>query len=205
MKRQTIVSIVAGALLLAATTVPAFAMTSGFSAGMDVQSTSQTTTYMDYTQGSSSQQLSTLMRAVRNNPRMMGNYQQIGRLMDQEGQYGVKVFADGNQVDFNSVGVQPVIEQGRILMPVRSLMDALGGQVNWDRATRTVTAQNGNTTVTMRIGADDMLVNGRSVPLDVPAAIIGGRAMLPLRAMAQAMGMNVNWFGQSDMVVLISN
>jgi len=172
----------------------------------------QTATYMDYSQGSPrtstqsdlGQHLNNLMQAARNNPQMMSNYQTIGQLMNQMGEYGIKVFANGNQVDFSTMGVQPMIREGRTLMPVRALMAALGGQVNWDPSTQTVTATNGNTTISMQIGAGNMLVNGQPVSLDAPATIVNGRTMLPLRAMAQAMGMNVNWYGQSDMVVLTS-
>lgn len=45
-------------------------------------------------------------------------------------------------------------------------------------------------------------VNGRVIQPDVPPQIIGGRTMVPLRAVAEALGANVEWDGNTNTVII---
>ncbi|MDA8333499.1 MAG: copper amine oxidase N-terminal domain-containing protein [Peptococcaceae bacterium] len=146
-----------------------------------------------------------MMQAIQADPGAISNYATAGQLMDQLGQTGMKVFANGQQVNFATYGAQPVIKDGRTMLPVRAMMSALNAQVSWNPSTQTVTvtAPNG-TTIQMTIGSNQMIVNGQTVTTDVAPYIDNGRMMLPLRAMAEALGMNVDWLAQSDMVVMTS-
>lgn len=47
--------------------------------------------------------------------------------------------------------------------------------------------------IELSIGKNVMLVNGREQPIDVPAQIIEGRTMVPLRFVAEALGCEVDW------------
>jgi hypothetical protein len=146
-----------------------------------------------------------MMQAIQADPGAISNYATAGQLMDQLGQTGMKVFANGQQVDFATYGVQPVIKDGRTMLPVRAIMSALDATVSWDPATQTVTVTTANgTTIQMTIGSNQMIVNGQTVTTDVAPYIDNGRMMLPLRAMAEATGLNVDWLAQSDMVVMTS-
>jgi hypothetical protein len=146
-----------------------------------------------------------MMQSIQADPGAMGNYVAAGQLLDQLGQTGMKVFADGQQVDFATYGATPVITDGRTMLPVRAMMNALNAQISWDPSnqTATVTAPNG-TTIQMTVGSNQMIVNGQAVTLDVAPYIDNGRMLLPLRAIAEATGMNVDWLAQSDMVVMTS-
>ena len=84
------------------------------------------------------------------------------------------------------------IKNGRTLLPVRAVSEALGCEVGWDDATKTVTI-NGNAKIV--IGSTNMtLPNGGSYTLDVPAEITNGRTFIPLRALCeQILGKKVFW------------
>lgn len=102
----------------------------------------------------------------------------------------VRVYVDSNPVYFDQI---PQIEEGRILLPLRGVFEALGAKVEWDAATNTVTAERNGITVSLTVGSDKMIVNGKEVTLDVPAKITGGRTFIPLRAIGEAFGLKVEW------------
>lgn len=96
----------------------------------------------------------------------------------------------------------PVIEQGRVLVPLRALFEALGASVEWDGKTQTVTGRKGSTTVRLVIGQKTAYVNGSPVTLDVPGKIIDGRTMVPLRFIGESLGADVDWDGATRTVIV---
>lgn len=101
-----------------------------------------------------------------------------------------KVFLNQKQLSFE---VKPVIENGRTLVPVRTIFEAMGAEVGWNAASRTVTASKGAITVSMPISASTAKVNGSSCKLDVPPQIRNGRTLAPLRFVGEAFGGRVSW------------
>lgn len=87
----------------------------------------------------------------------------------------------------------PVILAGRTLIPVRAIATALGATVLWDEREQKITIQQGSNVVEFELGDDSMKVNGNSIHLDVPAQIINGRTVIPLRAMAESLGLTAEW------------
>lgn len=102
----------------------------------------------------------------------------------------VQVILNGNVLDFE---VPPIIENGRTLVPLRAIFEALGASVSWDQTSRTVTARQGATTVLLPLDSTHALVNNNLTPLDVPAKIINGRTLAPLRFVGEAFGSHVVW------------
>ena len=102
----------------------------------------------------------------------------------------VKVFVNGNLL----ISDQPAfIQEGRTLVPVRAIFEALGASIDWDPDTRTVTAVMDDVVITLVIDSNIMLRNEESILLDVVAQIVGGRTMVPARAVAEALGATVEW------------
>lgn len=89
--------------------------------------------------------------------------------------------------------VPPQIVNGRTLVPVRVVSEALGARVYWNEHTREVTIRDGDDLTQIRVGETRAWVNNRSYTLDVPAHIVDGRTLVPLRFIAETMGYKVDW------------
>lgn len=95
-----------------------------------------------------------------------------------------------------SMDVAPYIQDGRTMLPVRFVAEALGvseDNIIWDAATKTVTIMKGDRIAQMTIGSKVMVVNGVNVNMDTAAAIKDGRTVLPIRFAAQALGVGIEW------------
>lgn len=113
----------------------------------------------------------------------------------------VSVVIDGTRL---SLDQPPLLTNGRTLVPLRGVFEALGAEVQWTAATRTVTAVKGNTTVSLRIGQSTAAINGQSVRLDAPAVVASGRTMVPLRFVSEALGASVQWDSRTSTVTISS-
>ncbi|MBT9177350.1 MAG: hypothetical protein DDT20_01683 [Firmicutes bacterium] len=94
------------------------------------------------------------------------------------------------------IDVAPSIVAGRTMLPLRFAALAVGvsaDDIIWDATRRTVTLLRGDRVVQLRIGDRIMTINGSVVPLEVPAAIQGGRIVLPIGAIARALRARTVW------------
>ena len=103
----------------------------------------------------------------------------------------------------------PINRNNRTMLPVRFLANAFGVAnegIKWDAATRTATLTNGEVTIVVTIDAPSMTVNGKTVALDSPAIIENNRTYLPVRAIANALGVaneNIKWDGATNTATLV--
>ena len=109
-------------------------------------------------------------------------------------------------VKVNNVAVKfdqtPIIENGRTLVPLRAIFEALGAEVGWDGATQTVTASKADIQISLQIGSNKMHVNDDIKTLDVPAQLINSRTLVPVRAISEAFGCKVDWDGTTRTVII---
>jgi len=103
----------------------------------------------------------------------------------------IRVVVNGRPVEFDTVG--PREYNGRVLVPLRGVLEELGATVDWDANTRTVIATNRNMEIDLPIGSRFARVNNERVALDVPAMTIGGSTMVPLRFISETLGASVRW------------
>jgi hypothetical protein len=89
--------------------------------------------------------------------------------------------------------VQPITQDGRVLVPLRDIFEGLGARVNYNDQDRTITARRQGTVVRMELGSRRAEVNGQRVRLDVPASTVYGSTMVPLRFVSEALGASVNY------------
>lgn len=101
-----------------------------------------------------------------------------------------------------SFDVAPTIVNDRTLVPLRYIFSALGAEVKWDGMTQTVSARKGSTIVTLQIGSDKAVVNGITTKMDVPAANVNGRTMVPARFVAECLNCNVTWDSDTQTVII---
>jgi len=97
---------------------------------------------------------------------------------------------DGTRATLDS---PPIIREGRTLLPIRAVIEALEGSVGWDAVARKATVTLGTHTIEIWIGSNQARVNGADVPLDVAAMIVNSRTLLPLRFVAENLGCTVTW------------
>lgn len=84
-------------------------------------------------------------------------------------------------------------KDGRTLVPLRGIFESLGAKVTWNNETQVARGTKGNTEVLVQIGNKTAYVNGKAVELDVPAQIINGSTMVPLRFVSESLGAKVEW------------
>lgn len=91
---------------------------------------------------------------------------------------------------------------GRTLVPLRALSEALGGTVAYDDITRTASVTRDNTLLTFPLDIPVMTINGEAKVIDVAAQAFGGRAFIPARYLAEALGSTVGWNEPSRTVII---
>jgi hypothetical protein len=99
--------------------------------------------------------------------------------------------------------VPPIIDNGRVMVPMRAIFEALGAQVTWDATSGSVYASSGSNEIKLEIGGQ-AFINGTPATLDVPAEIVDGRTLVPLRFVSEAMGATVNWDDATQTVTIIT-
>ncbi|WP_050742297.1 stalk domain-containing protein [Symbiobacterium thermophilum] len=117
----------------------------------------------------------------------------------------VRVVLDGRQLDLSPAAY---IEAGRTLAPVRGIVEALGVDPVWNPQERTVVVQRGDRYLKLTIDDRVACLNPACTltrTLDVPARLVGsGRTFIPVRALAEAMGLDIAWDDAARTVYLSS-
>ena len=103
-------------------------------------------------------------------------------------------------MQFQDIGPQQI--EGRTLVPVRGVLEKLGAYVQYDAAARTVTALKGDLNIRLPIGGREATVNQRPVSLDVPAQVVNGSTLVPLRFVAESLGANVDYNAAANAVAI---
>lgn len=111
----------------------------------------------------------------------------------------VTAYYNGEKIAFDQV---PVIENGRTLVPLRAIFEKIGADVEWDSANSTVVAKKADTKITLPIDSTAATVNDEIVALDVPAKIVDGRTLVPLRFVADCFDVDVKWEAEMQKIVM---
>jgi len=102
----------------------------------------------------------------------------------------------------------PVIKNDRTLLPIRAVIEAAGGTVEWTDAEKRVDIKYKDKTVTLWIGKNIARVNGKAVMIDsqnfkVAPEIINGRTMIPLRFVAESLEWHVGWDDKTKTITIL--
>ena len=101
--------------------------------------------------------------------------------------------------------VPPIILQGRTMVPLRAIFEALDIEVEYDAATRTITGTTDEINIQLTVDSTRATVNGEEVTLDVPATVIDGRTMVPVRFIAESTGAEVEWEARTRTVLITTD
>ncbi len=99
-------------------------------------------------------------------------------------------------------GTVPIISNSRTLVPIRSIIEVLGGKVQWDAEKAVTTLSYGNTNISLTVSSNVMIVNGVSKQSDTAPQIVNGRTYMPLRFLLENLGLNVEWNPQAQTVTI---
>ena len=102
-----------------------------------------------------------------------------------------------------TMDVAPYAKNGRTYLPMRYVATALGipsDGILWHNGTATfISAER---VVSVTIGSNVMYINGAAVVMDVAPEISNGRTMLPIRWIATAFGVSVDWDAETQKVTV---
>lgn len=113
----------------------------------------------------------------------------------------VNIVIDGEELNLD---VAPQIIDGRVMVPIRGVLENLGALVKWDDETQTVSARKSSKTVSLEIGSNDVTLDKgetnddgsaktETTQTDVAAQLVSDRTLVPLRVISEAMGYIVDW------------
>ena len=88
---------------------------------------------------------------------------------------------------------QPCIIEGRVFVPMRKIFEELGASVDWNGPTQTVTAKYSDINIKIKVDDCNATRNDEIIQLDVPAKLIEGRTVVPIRFIGESFGAKVNW------------
>ncbi|NOU93625.1 hypothetical protein GC093_10380 [Paenibacillus sp. LMG 31456] len=87
----------------------------------------------------------------------------------------------------------PAMINGKAFLPIRPVSEAFGAVVIYDEDDRTVTISHEGATIVCKIDSTTAYVDGEAVSLDTAPALIAGRTYVPLRFIAETIGLDVEW------------
>lgn len=96
----------------------------------------------------------------------------------------------------------PIMVNGSVLVPMRPIFESLQASVKWDQKSQTVTSSKGTTNIKLKMGSKQATVNGKTVALDSAPLSVKGTTMVPLRFVAAALGCEVKWDKNEQMVLI---
>lgn len=99
---------------------------------------------------------------------------------------------------------KPFIKNDRTLVPLRFIVEAIGGEVNWDNDNRLVTVISKGKTIELPIDSKTIKIDGKDVNIDQAAIIKGDRTFVPIRFIAENLDMVVNYINDTREIEISS-
>ena|GEM_PF-4249828 len=96
----------------------------------------------------------------------------------------------------------PMLMEERTMLPVRALVEALGGSVAWDDELRQVTVWCNGHELILWLDNPQALVNGEEREVGAIPTTVAGRTMLPLRFLGEALGCYVEWIPEGERIII---
>ncbi|WP_276531774.1 stalk domain-containing protein [Brevibacillus invocatus] len=146
--------------------------------------------------------LKNLEDGLQHHPKSQELYKLLSKLYAEQGDtQKIKVFVEGKKPAFD---VEPYLKDGRNLVPVRAISEALGSDVSWNADSQTVVIKKNGTVVELPLGSTKVKVNGEERSIDSTAELKNGRIMVPVRFISEFLGQEVEWDSTSKIVIIKS-
>gem|GEM_PF-3329919 len=111
----------------------------------------------------------------------------------------VKISINGSLL---ATDVDPVIVEGRTMVPIRAIAEGFGADVAWNGQKKQVTIEKSGNVVILVVNDVNALVDDAQVQMDVTPQIVNGRTMIPARFVSSALGAQVDWDGINRVVLI---
>ncbi|ABN52014.1 MAG TPA: copper amine oxidase [Hungateiclostridium thermocellum] len=111
----------------------------------------------------------------------------------------IKICVNGQYLQLD---VPPVIENGRTLVPVRGVFESINADVEWVPESKKVNVYKNDIVITLKINSNIAYINDNAVRLDVPARIVEGRTLVPVRFISESIGASVGWDDATRTVII---
>lgn len=102
----------------------------------------------------------------------------------------ITVHANGRYIVSDT---QPVLQNNRVLLPMRAAAEAIGASVEWHSDNNCITVQKDSNTACFYVGNHTYTLNGVQKYTDVAPTVQNSRTLLPIRAFAEALNAHVEW------------
>ncbi len=125
-----------------------------------------------------------------------------GAKHDYRGTY-FDIVVNGEKID---TPIPPIVlANGRSIVPVREIFEAMGATVSWKEGKPSrIEISNEDTTVSLAIGNNVAKVNGKEVKMEVAAKLVGyegiGKTMVPVRFVAETLDMQVDYSEEKALI-----
>lgn len=100
-------------------------------------------------------------------------------------------------------GTVPVVQNGRTLVPIRAIVEAMGGEVDWNGTEQKVSIEANEHTIYMWLGNKQITVDNKQKNIDMAPITINDRTMLPIRFVAENIGYQIEWIASSQQIVIV--
>ncbi|MCF2942998.1 stalk domain-containing protein [Paenibacillus tarimensis] len=124
-------------------------------------------------------------------------YDENGQVVTMPSVSGIDVEIDGVLQSYEQ---PPVNLGGSILVPMRSIFEALGSEIKWNGATRSVTSEKNGVVIKLTIDSKVATIQGKQITLNTAPTIVNQATMVPIRFVSEALGADVIWDADSSTV-----
>ncbi len=99
-------------------------------------------------------------------------------------------------------GTKPMLIEERTMIPIRSVIESIGGKVTWDGENQQIGLNYEDIEVNLWLDSNSIEVNGELSEIDVAPTTVNSRTLVPIRFIAENFGFNVKWDEISKTVTL---
>lgn len=103
-----------------------------------------------------------------------------------------------------TLDVAPFLQDGRTLVPLRFVSEALGAEVKWNDKEKSITLIRGSDTMKLTINRSDAIVNGKTIYMDVPAINHKGTTMVPIRFVVENFQLEIEFDNATGTITIYS-
>ena len=114
-----------------------------------------------------------------------------------------QMLVDGNPKEVDpGRGTTPSSINGRTMVPIRAVVEAMLGSIGWDEETKEISIIANGHTVLMWLDKTDLVVDGQEKTMDVAPISVNGRTLVPVRFAAENIGCKVEWLPETSEIVI---